>query len=83
MSAYCRVDKVVMYYTVEMEFFDDIIVEDSTYDFSSVGRYALNLAKRKAPGRWRRLLDSKDKVPNLSLWWELHAKYEEALVNHT
>jgi hypothetical protein len=42
-SAYCRVDKVIMYYTLELELFDDIVVEESTHGLSSVGRYAFNL----------------------------------------
>jgi hypothetical protein len=43
----------------------------------------MNLAKSNKPGRWRRLLKSADKLPNMGLWWEIHDKWEEKLLNHT
>ena len=58
-------------------------MELSKYEQSSVGRLYVNLVKVGRPKRWRRLLQQTDKLPNQSLWWELHDKYEEALLNHT
>ncbi len=71
-----------MKYELDLELFDDIDVDDSKYEFSSVGRLSVTLAKKGRPNRWRRLLKQKEKMPNMQLWWELHEKYEDAL-NHT
>jgi hypothetical protein len=43
----------------------------------------MNLFKKDAPSRWRRLLKSTEKMPNMQLWWEIHDKHREALLNHT
>ena len=71
-----------MRYELDLEFFAPINMNESYYEFSSVGRMYLNLAKAKKPDRWRRLLKTTDKIPNMSLWWELHEKYEEDLLNY-
>lgn len=39
--------------------------------------------KEGRPKRWRRLLTQTEKLPNMQIWWELHDKYNEALLNHT
>lgn len=43
----------------------------------------MNLVKKDKPSRWRRLLKSTEKLPNMALWWELHDKYRDDLLNHT
>lgn len=58
-------------------------MELSKYEQSSVGRLYVNLVKQGRPKRWRRLLQQTEKLPNQQIWWELHDKYEEALLNHT
>jgi hypothetical protein len=66
-----------------LELFDAVDVQLSKYEQSSVGRLYVNLVKEGRPKRWRRLLTQTEKLPNQQLWWELHDKYEEALLNHT
>ena len=41
---------------MDLDFFDELDLEKSTYEVQSVGRLYLNLAKKGAPKRWRRLL---------------------------
>ena len=72
-----------MKYELNLEFFESIDMTSSYYEFSSVGRLYLNLIKLTRPSRWRRLLKTTDKIPNMQIWWELHDKYEESLLNHT
>ena len=72
-----------MKYELDLDLFDEIDVEESKYEFSSVGRLNVNLVKKGRPNRWRRLLHSKEKMPNMQIWWELHEKHEDALLNHT
>lgn len=72
-----------MRYELDLELFDDIDVEESKYEFSSVGRLSVTLAKKGRPNRWRRLLKQTEKPSNMQLWWEMHEKHEEALLNHT
>lgn len=72
-----------MKYELDLELFDDIDVEESKYEFNSVGRLYVNLAKKGRPNRWRRLLKQTEKLPNMALWWEMHDKHEEKLLNHT
>ena len=72
-----------MRYELYLEFFDKINVNTSYYEFSSVGRLYLNLEKPNKPSRWRRLLQQTEKINNMQIWWEIHDKYEESLLNHT
>ena len=70
-------------YDLDLNFFGELDTEKSTYELQSVGRLYLNLVKKGAPVRWRRLLDQTEKLPNMNIWWDLHEKYEESLLNHT
>lgn len=72
-----------MKYELLLEFFEPVNMTDSYYEFSSVGRLYLNLLKDNKPARWRRLLKQTEKIPNMQLWWEIHDKHEETLLNHT
>ena len=72
-----------MKYELDLDLFDEIDVEDSKYEFSSVGRLQVTLAKKGRPNRWRRLLKTTEKMPNMQIWWEIHEKHEEALLKHT
>mmetsp|Transcript_25011 Transcript_25011/g.18869 ORF Transcript_25011/g.18869 Transcript_25011/m.18869 type:complete len:130 (-) Transcript_25011:30-419(-) len=83
MEVLCRVDRVTMKYELDLELFTNIDLVESYYEFSSVGRIYINLQKAKKPERWRRLTKTTEKIPNMSLWWELHEKYEEELLDHT
>lgn len=66
-----------------MELFENIDVNASYFELGSVGRLYANFTKLDRPSRWRRLLKQTEKMPNLSLWWELHERYDEALLKHT
>jgi len=53
----------------------------STFEWQSVGRIRIDMFKRKAPERWRRLpWNKKTKFKNASMWWDLHLKYRKRLV---
>jgi len=82
-SIYCRHDKTILKYELDLELFDTVDVQLSKYEQSSVGRLYVNLVKTGRPNRWRRLLKGTEKLSNMGLWWELHEKHEEALLNHT
>lgn len=76
-------DKNTFKYELDLNLFDDVDVEASKYELGSVGRLSVTLAKKGRPNRWRRLLQQTEKLPNMQIWWDLHSKYEEALLNHT
>lgn len=83
MSISCKIDKKVLRYELDLELMEDIDTELSTYEIGSVGRLYANLTKVNRPSRWRRLLKSAEKIPNMQIWWEIHEKHEEALLKHT
>mmetsp|Transcript_21415 Transcript_21415/g.20586 ORF Transcript_21415/g.20586 Transcript_21415/m.20586 type:complete len:130 (-) Transcript_21415:39-428(-) len=83
MAVVCRVDKQPLRYELDLELFSNVDIEESYHEFASVGRIYMKLVKAKKPERWRRLLQQTEKIPNMSLWWELHEKYEEELLDHT
>ena len=66
-----------------MELFENVDLNSSYFELGSVGRLYANFTKADRPSRWRRLLKQTEKMPNLSLWWELHERYDEALLKHT
>jgi hypothetical protein len=66
-----------------LELFENVDVNASYFELGSVGRLYANFTKLDRPSRWRRLLKQTEKMPNLSLWWELHERYDEALLKHT
>ena len=70
-------------YNLDLDLFSDVDMDLSYFNFTSVGRLYANLTKRDRPSRWRRLLKSENKRPNMQIWWELHEKHEEKLLNHT
>jgi hypothetical protein len=79
----CRIDKQVFRYELELELFEPIDLNSSYFELGSVGRLYANLTKASRPSRWRRLLKQSERMPNLSLWWEMHERYDEALLKHT
>jgi len=66
-----------------LELFENVDLNTSYFELGSVGRLYANFTKADRPSRWRRLLKQTEKMPNLSLWWELHERYDEALLKHT
>jgi hypothetical protein len=83
MSVNCKIDKHVYRYELNLELMEDIDSSLSTYEIGSVGRLYANFTKANRPSRWRRLLKSTEKIPNMQIWWEIHEKHEEALLKHT
>ena len=83
MTINCRIDKQIFRYELNLPLFGNIDLENSHYELGSVGRVYANLTKSDHPSRWRRLLKSADKIPNMQLWWEIHEKWEEKLLSHT
>ena len=79
----CRIDKQIFRYELDLELFENIDLNSSYFELGSVGRLYANFTKLDRPSRWRRLLKQTEKMPNLSLWWELHERYDEALLRHT
>jgi len=74
---------MTMKYELDLPLFDEVDVDESKYELGSVGRLSVNLVKKGRPNRWRRLLQSADKMPNMGILWEIHEKHESALLNHT
>ena len=72
-----------MKYELNLELYDEIDVETSYYELSSVGRVYVNLTKTTSPVRWVRLLATKERLPNMKTWWEMHEKYDSSLRKHT
>ena len=79
----CKIDKQVYRYELDFELFENVDLNVSYFELASVGRLYVNFTKADRPSRWRRLLKQTEKMPNLSLWWELHERYDEALLKHT
>jgi hypothetical protein len=79
----CRIDKQIFRYELNLGLFDGIDVETSRFEIGSVGRLYANLTKSNKPSRWRRLLEQTEKIPNMQIWWEIHEKWDEKLVEHT
>lgn len=82
-TIYCRIDKQVLKYELDLDLFGDINPDNSTVELSSVGRAMVYLDKTNKPERWRRLTKSQEKLPNAKTWWEQFEKYEEDLLKHT
>jgi hypothetical protein len=65
MSVNCRIDKQVFRYELDLELFDAIDTNLSSYEIGSVGRLYANFTKASRPSRWRRLLQQTEKLPNM------------------
>ena len=83
MSVSCRIDKQIFRYELDLELNENIDTNLSHFELGSVGRLYANLTKANRPSRWRRLLKSTEKIPNMQIWWEIHEKHEDSLLKHT
>lgn len=83
LSISCRIDKQILRYELHLDLFENVDVNASYYEMGSVGRLYANLTKASKPSRWRRLLKGTEKIPNMQVWWEIHEKWDEKLVQHT
>lgn len=63
--------------------FEQINVSASYFEFSSVGRLFVSLAKLEKPTRWERLLTNTSKpYKNMHVWWDMQQKYQKELSKH-
>lgn len=67
-----------MRFKLELEFFDEIVPENSTWSHESVGRAYITLAKKNRT-RWKRLMKGEEKPHNMHFWWSMHEKYSNEL----
>jgi len=71
-----------MKYELNLPLHFTIDPEKSYYEFNSVGRLYVNIAKKAKPNRWPFLLTSYDeqkKYNNMHTWWEIYEKYQHDL----
>jgi len=66
-------------FLLELDLFDAIDKENSSWNMASVGRGTFTLSKAKAQTPWVRLLKSHGKPRNMHTWWHLHEKYADEL----
>jgi hypothetical protein len=82
-TAYCVLGDVPIKFQLNLELFADVNKEESSYFFSSVGRYQLNLKKGTEQMYWDKLLrEGVDSPPNMKVWWEMRAKYEDEIKSY-
>ena len=62
---------------LDIEFFAEIDVEESSYSFTSVGRLNANL-KKKEDAVWNKPVKGK-KPQNVHTWWEMKEKYQKLM----
>lgn len=74
--AACKgVDK---HFKLDLTLFSSIVVPNSSWAMTSVGRGSFTLSKQVA-AKWDRLLASREKPKNLHVWWAMQEKFDSAL----
>jgi len=82
-KGYCVLGDVPIKFELNLELFQDVNKEESSWDFSSVGRFQLTLKKNMANMYWDRLLkDPNDNPTNMKVWFEMRAKFEDQLQSY-
>lgn len=76
-SARCFRSSSKLKLLLEFEFSGKVKVEESTYNFTPVGRLNVTLKKAR-PDIWKVLVKGK-KPNNLHIWWEIREKYSEEI----
>ncbi|GAB66197.1 hypothetical protein PCYB_083580, partial [Plasmodium cynomolgi strain B] len=66
-------NSVTKKYTVDLKLLHDIDESETKYNFASVGKVVVTL-KKKQKRIWKRLLKSKEKNPNMQVWWDMKEK---------
>ncbi|SCL99184.1 co-chaperone p23, putative [Plasmodium chabaudi chabaudi] len=66
-------------YVVDIDLLHDIIDSETKYNFASVGKVVITLKKAEKK-IWNRLLLSKEKNPNLQVWWDMKEKYNKSVL---
>ncbi|VWU49501.1 co-chaperone p23, putative [Hepatocystis sp. ex Piliocolobus tephrosceles] len=65
-------------YVINLTLLHDIIESETKYNFASVGKVVVTLKKEKKD-IWNRLLLSKEKNPNMHVWWDMKEKYQDSI----
>ncbi|CRG95363.1 co-chaperone p23, putative [Plasmodium gallinaceum] len=65
-------------YIVDLTLLHNIIESETKYNFASVGKVVVTLKKEKKK-IWNRLLLSKEKIPNMHVWWDMKEKYHGSI----
>lgn len=65
-------------YALNLDFFDGIVPELSSWNIGSVGKVLLSIAKR-GPSKWPRLLLTTVKIDNMHYWYDFGEKMEASL----
>ena len=77
---YCVLGDVPIKFELNLNMYRSILDKNSTYESGSVGRAQITL-KKESNGYWKQLTsDGVEKTnPNMRVWFEMKAKYEEEL----
>lgn len=77
---YCVLGDVPIKFELNLNMFKSIIDKNSTYESGSVGRAQITL-KKENNGYWKQLTSDgiENSNPNMRVWFEMKAKYEEEL----
>jgi hypothetical protein len=82
-KGYCVLGDIPIKFELNLEMFQNINKDESTWDFSSVGRFQLTLKKEMAGMYWDRLLkNAEENLNNMKVWFEMRAKYEDELKSY-
>ena len=82
-KGYCVLGDVPIKFELNLELFADVNKEESTWDFSSVGRFQITLKKQMSQMYWDRLLrDAAENIHNMKVWFEMRAKFEDQLQSY-
>ena len=65
-------------YALNLDFFDEIVPDQSSWNIGSVGKVLLTIAKRHV-SKWPRLLLTNVKIDNMHTWYDYGEKLEVAL----
>ena len=64
---------------LDIEFFSDVLPNESSWSMASVGRMSFNIKKADFPTKWTGLTKGNRKLPQMHSWWEMQEKFEAEL----
>jgi len=68
-------------YFLDLDLYDTVSQQNSSWSFGSVGRLMVTLTKEK-DAIWPRLTQSTDKIANMHVWWEMKERYESEVAEY-
>jgi hypothetical protein len=63
---------------LDLEYYAEVVPEESNYSFTSVGRLNVNLQKKTDETVWPKPMKGK-KPNNVHTWWEMKEKYQKVM----